>query len=72
MRKFSIATGLNRKTKIWKNTEFTWDEFVKRMSETTRTSETQGEYRNMSKSGQDEIKDVGGFVAGKLKNGTRK
>lgn len=71
MRKFNIATGLSRKTKIWKNTQFTWEELVDRISKTTRTSETQGEYRNSSKSKQDEIKDVGGFVAGKLHNGLR-
>lgn len=45
---------------------------MKRLSETTRTSETQGEYRNSPKSRQDEIKDVGGFVAGKLKGGVRR
>ena len=71
MRKFNIATGLSRKTKIWKNTQFSWEELVDRISKTTRTSETQGEYRNSSKSKQDEIKDVGGFVAGKLRNGLR-
>lgn len=71
MRKFNIATGLSRKTKIWKNTQFTWDDLVKRLSKTTKTSETQGEYRNLPKSRQDEIKDIGGFVAGKLKNGLR-
>lgn len=70
-RKFNIATGLSRKAKIWKNTCFTWDELVERLSKTTRTAETQGEYRNSPKSRQDEIKDVGGFVAGKLRGGLR-
>ena len=43
----------------------------KRLKTTTRTSETQGEFANMPKSQQDDIKDVGGFVGGKVKNGKR-
>jgi len=45
---------------------------VERLSTTSRTPESQGEYKNMTKSQQDKIKDIGGFVAGKLKNGSRK
>ena len=67
-----IATGLSRKAKVWKNTRLTWQELTERLSVTTRTAETQGEYRNSPKSKQDDIKDVGGFVAGKLKNGRRR
>lgn len=67
-----IATGQSRKAKLWKNTKISWDELVKRLSTTTRTSETQGEYFNMQKSQQDDIKDVGGFVGGEVKDGSRK
>lgn len=45
---------------------------MERLSTTSRTPESQGEYKNMTKSQQDKIKDIGGFVAGKLKNGSRK
>ena len=69
---YSIATGLSRKTKVWKNTKQSWAELCKRLSVTSRTAETQGEYRNSTKSRQDEIKDVGGFVAGRLKDGARR
>ena len=72
MQKFMIAVGNSRTTKIWKNTSYTWDELMERLQVTTRTTETQGEYRNLSKSQQDAIKDVGGFVGGKLKDGKRK
>lgn len=72
MRQLRIATGASRTTKIWKNTSITWDELKDRLSTTTRTPETQGEYRNLTKPKQDEIKDIGGFVGGKLKNGRRK
>lgn len=67
-----IATGQSRKAKLWKNTKITWDELVERLKNTTRTSETQGEYFNMTKSQQDDIKDVGGFVGGKVRDGYRR
>ncbi len=66
-----IATGQSRKSKLWKNTKMSWGDFVERLKTTTRTSETQGEFANMPKSQQDDIKDVGGFVGGKVKNGKR-
>ena len=72
MDKLIIAIGQSRTTKIWKNTEITWDELVKRLETTTRTTESQGQFKNMTKSQQDDIKDVGGFVGGKLKGGLRK
>ena len=67
-----ISTGQSRRSKLWKNTRLSWDELVKRLSVTTRTSETQGEYFNMTKPQQDDIKDVGGFVGGKVKDGRRR
>lgn len=70
-RKYAIATGLSRKTKTWKNTLVSWGELVEKLSETRRTAETQDEYKRLPKSQQDEIKDVGGFVAGHLRNGQR-
>ena len=72
MKTFQIATGLSRNASIWKNTTITWEELTQRLSSTVRTAETQGEYKNLPKSKQDEIKDVGGFVGGNLKNGRRK
>jgi putative DNA primase/helicase len=70
--KFVISTGNSRKDKFWKEQTVSWEEFVKRLSRTTVTSETQQEYRQMKKYQQDNVKDVGGFVAGKLKDGRRR
>lgn len=67
-----IATGASRTSKYWKNTDISWEELCDRLGKPTRTSESQGEYKNMSKSKQDSIKDVGGFVGGTLKQGRRK
>ena len=48
-----------------------WDEFITELKETTRTKETVEEYKKMTKDQQSNIKDVGGFVAGELKDGRR-
>ena len=48
------------------------DEFIERISHTIRTAETVEQYMKMTKAKQDAIKDVGGFVGGRLKGGRRK
>lgn len=70
--KFTIATANSRRDKIWKNKEFTWTEFLGRVKTTIRTSESMEEYKKLPKAKQDEVKDVGGFLAGKLRDGKRK
>jgi len=70
--KFTIATGNSRKDRIWKNQEISWEEFIQRVKSTIRTSESMDEYKKLSKEQQDAVKDVGGFVAGKLREGKRK
>lgn len=67
-----IAYGNSRMDKKWKNTDISWEDFCSRVKTTQRTTETVEEYRKMRKGGQDSIKDVGGFVAGHLKDGRRK
>jgi putative DNA primase/helicase len=67
-----IATAQSRLSKYWKNTNTTWLELIERLKNTTRTSETLSEYKNMTKKEKDSRKDVGGFVGGALKNGRRK
>ena len=67
-----ISVGNSRTSRAWKIKEFSWDEFVSRCSETIRTAETVQEYRTLPKGQQDNIKDVGGFVGGELRNGIRK
>lgn len=68
----TIATGRSRKETSWKNRDMLWSELAERLSHTNRTGETYVEYKKMSKSQQDQIKDVGGFVGGSLKGGRRK
>ncbi|MBQ6144012.1 MAG: hypothetical protein IJI84_06030 [Clostridia bacterium] len=67
----TISTGSSRKTKIWKSKKISWGKFIQRLSNTKRTNETQAQYFRLGKERQDEIKDVGGFVGGELKDGRR-
>ena len=71
-RKIYIATGRNRQETKWKNIETTYEAFIEKLKTTTRTRETFEEYKRMPKAQRDEIKDVGGFVGGVLKDGRRK
>lgn len=67
-----ISYGNSRMDKRWKNCDVTWDDFCTRVSSTIRTTETVEEYRKFKKKQQDDIKDIGGYVAGHLKQGRRK
>jgi len=58
--------------KNWNFTEMELEDFRDRISKTIRTSETMDQYRKLSKAKQDDIKDVGGFVLGTLKDGLRR
>lgn len=69
--KITIAVGGSRKAKQWKNKELSWPDILDKLRVTTRTRESAAEYAKLSKSRQDEIKDVGGFVGGYIKNGRR-
>lgn len=66
-----IAIGNSRRDKVFKNVDITWEQFLNKVSKTIRTVETVGEYGKMNKAKKDDIKDVGGFVGGKLKDGRR-
>lgn len=70
--KIGISVGNSRKEIFWRYEEIELEEFKKRISSTIRTNETMAEYRNLTKSQADDIKDVGGFVLGKLENNRRK
>ncbi len=67
-----IAVGNSRMDRKWKNSDISWEAFCSRVKTTQRTTETVEEYRKLKRGGQDDIKDVGGFVGGHLKEGRRK
>lgn len=67
-----IAFGNSRMDKRWKNKIISWEALCEIVSRTKRTTETVEEYSKMKKGQQDNIKDVGGFVGGHLREGRRK
>lgn len=67
----NLSTAASKTQKKWKNQAITWSDFLDRLNTPTLTQETSVEYQRMAKTKRDEIKDVGGFVGGFLKNGKR-
>lgn len=67
-----IATASNRRAAKWQNKRTDWQGLLNTLSQTERTPETIKQYFTYTKDRQDEIKDVGGFVGGYLKEGRRK
>ena len=63
----TIATGSSRRCTNWKNKRILWSDLAAKLSNVTRTQETQAEYERMPKDERDRIKDVGGFVGGSLR-----
>ena len=70
--KIGISIGNSRRDKVWNYVEMDLKDFVSRISSTIRTAETVEEYNKLPKSKKDDIKDVGGFVLGKLKDNKRR
>ena len=68
--KISIAS--NRKSTNWITQNLKWSDFINKVSKPIRTNESIEEFLKLNKSKQDELKDVGGFVGGTLKEGRRK
>ena len=68
----SLSVANRSKSKVWKNQSISWLAFKQRLEHPTVTQETVSEYTKMTTAQKGEVKDVGGFVAGHLKNGQRK
>ena len=71
-RKLKISVANSRTATKWANRETTWEELTERLSTTYQTAESLAEYLALPKDEQIDIKDVGGFVLGHLREGVRK
>lgn len=71
-KEIKITTGQSRKSTNWILQTMKWSDFLMKLSKPVRTSEKIDEFLKFSKPKQDELKDVGGFVAGTLKDNRRK
>lgn len=70
-RLYTISEGSSRFSKGWQPVELPFERLVEKLTKTKRTKETMAEFLAMPISEQTKIKDVGGFVGGKLKDGRR-
>lgn len=70
--RIEITEFANRKTNKGTVVEYTWERMVDKLKHPTITEETIDEYYAMTNEERTEIKDVGGFVGGKLKGGVRR
>lgn len=66
-----ISTGQSRKATLWYPQTLMWSDFVQKLSVPVKTSESYDDYIHLPKSQQDDLKDVGGFVGGTLKENRR-
>lgn len=71
-RQITISSAGNRKAIQWPAQTLYWSDMVDRLHTAVRGTETLAEYLKLTKREQDELKDVGGFVAGTLLNNRRK
>lgn len=71
-RQLTISAAGSRHSTQWQPQVIYWSELVERLRTATRGTETLAQYLAMPKSQQDDLKDVGGFVAGALAGGRRK
>lgn len=71
MRDLPIASGGSRKAEKWVDGTITYEQLREKLKVTTRTVESMEEYAQMSLDEKAAAKDVGGFVAGVLKDGRR-
>lgn len=71
-RKIKISVANSRKATEWNTQELLWSAMVQKLAVPVRTTETLLAYKSLPKSKQDDLKDVGGFVGGELKDGKRR
>ena len=71
-RQITITVGASRKATVWKPETTMLSAFYNRLGSFSRSTETLTQYREMSKAKQDELKDVGGFVAGTFRGEKRR
>lgn len=69
---FDIAVASSRRSTNWMNKKMTWQQLLDKIAHPKETPETYAEYMSMEKAKQDTIKDKGGFVGGKLREGKRR
>ena len=70
-RQLTISAANSRYAAKWARQTLWWSDLVKRLQDPVRSTETLQDFLRMPKSEQDNLKDVGGYVGGALKDGRR-
>lgn len=71
-RRLKMSVGQTVQSKRVKNEERTWAQIADKLYHVVRTPETYAEYQKMPLTTQNDVKDVGYFVAGHFTNGIRR
>lgn len=71
-RLLALAVGSSARSKVWKNTEMSWEALCGLLARETRSAESAADFRRMSAAERAKAKDRGGFVGGKLSGNRRK
>lgn len=67
-----ISIGESKRSTHWTPREVTWEKLCRKLQTPKVTEETVAEYAAMTKEQRGEIKDVGGYVGGRIEGGNRK
>ena len=70
-RQLVISVANSRFAAKWQRQNIFWSEFIKKLENPVRSTETLEHFIKLTKSKQDELKDVGGYVGGALLNNRR-
>lgn len=70
--KIIISVGQSRHAGTWHPQKMLWSELVAKLATPIKTTENLRDYMQLKRSLQDDLKDVGGFVGGELKDNKRK
>ena len=68
----TISVGESKRATRWVPKTVSWERLCKKLSTPIVTSETAAEYAAMSKDQRGNIKDVGGYVGGRIDGGVRR
>lgn len=71
-RKITISAAGSRRATHWPTQQLFWSEFIDKLRTPARSAESLAEYLRMPKGQQDDLKDVGGYVAGEVIGGGRR
>lgn len=67
----TIYTAATRTATFWKKEELSFKDLIDRLSSPQVSGETMKEYLGLSRDEQDSLKDIGGYVGGRLRGGKR-